>query len=53
MDQTGQTTESLYNQIQTQPQVESQEPGGNINNNPEISDDDAEALDINSWVGGQ
>ena len=53
MDQTGQTTESLYNQIQTQPQVESQEPGGNINNNPEISDEDAEALDINSWVGGQ
>ena len=53
MNETGQGMESLYNQIQAQPQVESQEPSGNVNNNPEITDEAAEALDINSWVGGQ
>ena len=53
MNETGQGMESLYNRVNTQPQVESQEPSGNVNNNPEISDEAPEALDINNWVGGQ
>ena len=53
MNETGQSMESLYNRVNTQPQVESQEPSGNVNNNPEISDEAPEALDINNWVGGQ
>ena len=53
LEATGRDKESLYNTFNAQPPVESQPPSGSTNNIPSISDEDAESLDINNWVGGQ
>jgi hypothetical protein len=53
LEATGRDKESLYNTFNAQPSVESQPPSGSTNNIPSITDEDAESLDINNWVGGQ
>jgi hypothetical protein len=53
LEATNRDKESLYNTFNAQPPVESQPPSGSTNNIPSITDEDAESLDINNWVGGQ
>ena len=53
LEATGRDKESLYNTFNAQPPVESQPPSGSTNNIPSITDEDAQSLDINNWVGGQ